>query len=158
MTDEKKTTPEKEVEQPIKEAKPSDKKPEAPKEAKPKTEEKKEVELDRAFPDVKPGCVVKVHLEITDVNPKGEEKKRIQIFEGIVIARKHGKGINSTITVRKESGGIGVEKIFPLNLPTVKKIEIVKRWRTVRAKLGYLRDKHKRLREVEPGTKRSRKR
>jgi len=132
-------------------------KKDAPK-AEAKDTKKTEPKLDRTFPDIQPGCVVKVHQEITDVNPKGEEKKRIQIFEGIVIARKHGKAINATVTVRKESGGIGVEKIFPLNLPTVKKIEIVKKWRTTKAKLGYLRDKHKRLREVEPGTKRTRKR
>ena len=123
-----------------------------------KPADKKETPLDRTFPNVKPGCVIKVHQEITDINPKGEEKKRIQIFEGIVTARKHGSGINATITVRKESGGIGVEKIYPLNLPTIKKIEIVKKWRVRRAKLGYLHGKHKRLREVEPGTKRTRKR
>lgn len=121
---------------------------------KPAATEKKE---DKTYPDVKPGVVVKVHQEITDVNPKGEEKKRIQIFEGLVMARKHGKGINATITVRKESGGIGVEKIYPLHLPTLKKIEVVRRFRARRAKLGYLRGKHKKLKEIEPGTKRTKK-
>jgi len=150
MTDDKKQEEKKaEAKESTKDTKSSDKK------ATPKKEEKKE--LDRTFPDVKPGCVIRVHQEITETNPKGEEKKRIQVFEGIVLARRHGKGINATITVRKESGGIGVEKIFPLHLPTIKKIEIVKKWRTRQAKLGYLRDKHKRLREVEPGTKRTRK-
>lgn len=115
----------------------------------PAKEEKKEAELDRTFPEVQPGVVVKVHQEITDVNPKGEEKKRIQVFEGTVLARKHGRGINSTITVRKESKGYAVEKIFPLNLPTVKKIEVMKKFRVRRAKLGYLRGKHKKLREVK---------
>jgi large subunit ribosomal protein L19 len=157
MTDEKKTTSKEEVKQPTKETKPSDTKGDSIKAEKPAVE-KKEKELDRTFPEVKPGCVVKVHHEITDVNPKGEEKKRVQIFEGIVTARKHGKGINATITVRKESGGIGVEKIYPLSLPSVKKIEIIKKWRARRAKLGYLKGKHKRLREIEPGTKRTRKR
>ena len=120
--------------------------------------EKVEEKIDTTYPEIKPGVVVKVHQEITDVNPKGEEKKRIQMYEGLVIARKHGNGINSTITVRKISGGIGVEKIFPLNMPAIKKIEIVKKYRVRQAKLDYLKNKHKRLREVEPGTKRTRKR
>lgn len=103
--------------------------------------------LDRTFPLVKPGSVVAVHQEISETNSKGEEKKRIQIFEGLVLARKHGKGNNATITVRKESDGIGVEKIFPLFLPTIKKIEVVRQYRVRRAKLNYTREKHKRMKE-----------
>ena len=70
------------------------------------------------------------------------------MFEGIVIARKHGKEKGATITVRKVSGGIGVEKIFPLHLPTVTKIEPVKKAAIRRAKLYYLRSPHKKLKET----------
>jgi len=112
-------------------------------------EEKVEKKLDRTFPEVIPGVTVRVHQEITDITPKGEEKKRIQIFEGFVLARKHGKSTEATITVRKESDGVGVERIFPLRLPTLKKIEIVKKFRVRRAKVNYVRAKHKKLREVK---------
>jgi large subunit ribosomal protein L19 len=112
-------------------------------------EEKKVEEIDRTFPEVTSGSVVKVHQEISEINPKGEEKKRIQVFEGTVLARKHGKGINATVTVRKVSGGIPVEKIYPLHSPNVKKIEIIKKYKRRQAKLGYLRTKHKRLREIK---------
>jgi large subunit ribosomal protein L19 len=105
--------------------------------------------LDRKFPDVVPGAVVRVHQEITDVNPKGEEKKRVQVFEGTVLARKHGAGIKATITVRKVSEGIGVEKIFPLELPTIKKIETVKKLRVNRAKLAFLRKPHKKIKDAK---------
>lgn len=108
-----------------------------------------EEKIDRAFPTVKPGVVVRVHQEITDVTPKGEEKKRIQIFEGTVLQRRHGDGENATITVRKMSDGIGVEKIFPLQLPTIKKIEVIKKLKTKLAKLSYLRGQHKRLKEMK---------
>jgi large subunit ribosomal protein L19 len=135
------------AEQPAEKAAPTSDAPKA-EEAAPKKEEAKPAELDRSFPDVVAGAFVKVHQEITDITPKGEEKKRIQVFEGIVLGRKHGKGINATITVRKESGGVGVEKIFPLSLPTVKKIEVVKAYKTRRAKIGYIRDKHKKLQEI----------
>jgi large subunit ribosomal protein L19 len=66
------------------------------------------------------------------------EKERIQAFEGVCIARKGG-GIAETFTVRKISSGIGVERIFPLNAPTVKGVEVVRRGRVRRAKLYYLR-------------------
>ncbi|PIR94309.1 50S ribosomal protein L19 [Candidatus Falkowbacteria bacterium CG10_big_fil_rev_8_21_14_0_10_39_11] len=103
----------------------------------------------KLYPDVTPGSVVKVHETITETNPKGEEKQRIQIFEGIVLQRKHGKGINATITVRKVSGGIGVEKIYPLSSPIVEKIEVVKRYQVRRAKLSYLRNHFKKLKEIK---------
>lgn len=114
-----------------------------------KQPETNEENMDRSFPDVKAGTQIRVHQEITDITPKGEEKKRIQIFEGLVIQRKHGKSADATITVRKESGGVGVEKIYPLNLPTIKKIEVVKQMRTRRAKIGFIRTKHRKLREVK---------
>jgi len=68
---------------------------------------------------LKPGMIVKVHQKIKDVNAKGEEKERIQLFEGIILAIKHGKEAGATVTVRKISDGIGVEKIFPIHSPVV---------------------------------------
>ncbi|OGF31267.1 50S ribosomal protein L19 [Candidatus Falkowbacteria bacterium RIFOXYA2_FULL_35_8] len=102
----------------------------------------------KQYPDVVPGTVVRVHEKIVEVNPKGEEKKRVQIFEGTVLERRHGKGISATITVRKTSKGFGVEKIFPISSPIIEKIEVVKRYEVRRANLGYLRDYFKRLKEV----------
>ncbi len=85
-------------------------------------------------PDFRPGDSVKVHVRL-----KEGEKERIQVFEGLVIARKHG-GIAETFTVRKISSGIGVERVFPLHSPTVSKIEVSRRGRVRRAKLYYIRD------------------
>ena len=90
--------------------------------------------LKKEIPDIQPGDTVKVFQKLKEKN-----KERIQVFEGVVIARKHGKEIGATITVRKVVGGIGVERIFPLHLPTIEKIEIIKRSKTRRAKLYYLR-------------------
>ena len=84
--------------------------------------------------DIRPGDTIKVHQKI-----KEGDKERIQIFEGIVIARKHGKGISATITVRKVVEQIGVERIFPVHSPSVAKIEIVKSGKVRRSKLYYLR-------------------
>ncbi|MCK4554293.1 50S ribosomal protein L19 [Candidatus Parcubacteria bacterium] len=105
-----------------------------------KTAEKKEK---RVIPEIKPGMTIKVYQKIKELNPKGEEKERIQYFEGMVIARKHGKQAGGTITVRKISDGVGVEKIFPLNLPTITKIEIKKQVRVRRAKLYFLKRGYK---------------
>ncbi|OGY91839.1 MAG: 50S ribosomal protein L19 [Candidatus Komeilibacteria bacterium RIFCSPLOWO2_01_FULL_53_11] len=96
---------------------------------------------------IRPGATVRVHQVLTEKNAKGEEKKRIQIFEGIVLARKHGSEAGATITVRKVSEGIGVEKIFPLNSPWIKQIETIQQARVRRAKLSYLRSYRKRLKE-----------
>jgi len=93
--------------------------------------------------ELKPGMTVRVHQKIKELNSKGEEKERIQYFEGMIIARKHNKEAGSTITVRKISEGVGVEKIFPLNLPTITKIDIKKEAAVKRAKLYYLRDGYK---------------
>lgn len=102
--------------------------------------------LKKDIPDIKPGDTVKVFQILPSrvskqdsADRKGKGKERIQVFEGIVLARKHNKEIGATITVRKVIGGIGVERIFPIHLPTIKKIEIIKRSKTRRAKLYYLR-------------------
>jgi large subunit ribosomal protein L19 len=87
------------------------------------------------IPDFRPGDTVKVHVRL-----KEGEKERIQIFEGLVIARKHG-GISESFTVRKISGGIGVERTFPIHAPTIAKIEVGRRGRVRRAKLYYIRER-----------------
>ena len=86
--------------------------------------------------------------KIKELNTKGEEKERIQYFEGMIIARKHNKEKGGTITVRKVSDGVGVEKIFPLHSPTVDKIVIKKQAKVKQSKLYYLRGEYKkRLKE-----------
>ena len=98
--------------------------------------------------DIKPGMTIRVYQKIKELNTKGEEKERIQYFEGMVLAKKHGQEIGATITVRKISDGVGVEKIFPLNLPSITKIEIKKEARVRRAKLYFLKRAYKkRLKE-----------
>lgn len=87
------------------------------------------------IPDFKPGDTVRVHVRIKE----SETKERLQAFEGVVIARKHG-GARETITVRKTSFGIGVERIFPLHATIVDHIDVIKRGRVRRAKLYYLRN------------------
>ena len=101
-----------------------------------------EIKKDRNL-DLIPGMTVRVYQKIKELNTKGEEKERIQYFEGLIIARKHNKEAGATITVRKISEGVGVEKIFPLNLPTITKIEIKKQAQVRRAKLYFLRDGYK---------------
>jgi len=86
--------------------------------------------------DIQAGDTVRVHQKIEE---KG--KTRIQMFEGIVIARKHGKEAGGTFTVRRTASGIGVEKIFPLYSPVIDKIEITKRSKVRRSKLYHIRDK-----------------
>ncbi len=93
--------------------------------------------------EIKPGMTIRVYQKIKELNTKGEEKERVQYFEGIVIAKKHGKETGGTITVRKVSDGVGVEKIFPLNLPTITKIEIKKEAQVKRAKLYFLKRGYK---------------
>jgi len=95
------------------------------------------------IPDLKPGMTVRVYQKIKELNIKGEEKERIQYFEGMIIAKKHGKEAGGTITVRKISDGVEVEKIFPLNLPAIEKIEVKKQAEVRRAKLYFLKRGYK---------------
>jgi large subunit ribosomal protein L19 len=82
-----------------------------------------------------PGDTVQVHLRIRE-----GERQRLQVFEGVVVARR-GSGLSATLTVRKRSFGVGVEKVFPVHAPTVEEIRVVRRGRVRRAKLYYLREK-----------------
>lgn len=85
------------------------------------------------LPDFRPGDNVKVHVKVKEGN-----RERIQVFEGIVIARQKG-GLRENFIVRKMSGGVGVERIFPLHCPTIDRIEVVRKGLVRRAKLYYLR-------------------
>jgi len=87
--------------------------------------------------DMRPGDTVRVWQKIEE--SKG--KFRLQAFEGLLLARKHGTEAGATFTVRRVSGGVGVEKIYPLYTPMIDKIEIIKRARVRRAKLYYIREK-----------------
>lgn len=91
---------------------------------------------DRKNLPIRAGATVKVHLKIEE---KG--KSRLQIFEGLVLAVKGGKGNGSMFTVRKVASGIGVEKIFPLYSPSIEKIEIVRQSDVRRSKLYFIRNK-----------------
>ena len=81
------------------------------------------------------GDTIKVHVKV-----KEGTRERIQVYEGTIIAKKHG-GISETITVRRLSYGVGVERLFPVNSPNISKIEIVRKGKVRRAKLYYLRDR-----------------
>ena len=96
--------------------------------------EKFNAEQLKKLPDLRPGDTVKVHQKI-----KEGDKERLQIFEGIIIAKKHGKGISSMITVRKVVDGVGVERVYPIHSTAIEKIEVVKHGKVRRAKLYYLR-------------------
>ncbi|WP_038057230.1 50S ribosomal protein L19 [Thermodesulfobacterium hydrogeniphilum] len=88
------------------------------------------------LPKFNPGDTIRVHFRLKE----GEEKERVQIFEGVVI-RRRGSGVNATFTVRKISFGVGVERTFPFHSPRIEKIEIVRRGRVRRARLYYLRER-----------------
>ena len=94
-----------------------------------------EKQLQAGMPQGTVGDTVKVHVKV-----KEGSRERIQVFEGTVIAKKHG-GIEETITVRRLSYGVGVEKVFPVHSPSIEKIETVRTGFVRRAKLYYLRDR-----------------
>jgi large subunit ribosomal protein L19 len=96
--------------------------------------EKFNKDQERKLPDLRPGDTIHVHQKI-----KEGGKERIQIFEGVIIAKKHGKGISATITVRKVVDGVGVERVFPIHSPSVEKFEVLRHGKVRRAKLYYLR-------------------
>ena len=100
-----------------------------------KTENFIKTQLKTNLPDIRPGDTIRVHQKI-----KEKDKERLQVFEGLVIARRHGKEAGATITVRKVVSGVGVEKIFPVHSPVIDRIETVKRGKVRRAKLYYLRE------------------
>ena len=87
------------------------------------------------LPEMRVGDTVRVHVRI-----KEGSRERIQIFEGVIIARKHG-GIGETITVRRISYGVGCEKVFPVHAPNIVNVETVRHGKVRRAKLYYLRDR-----------------
>src|SRR5919112_278661 len=91
-------------------------------------------QLKEATPNFQPGDTLRVHVRIKEGN-----KERLQAFEGICIARKHG-GVRETVTVRKVSFGVGVERIFPLHATVIDHIDVLRRGKVRRAKLYYLRD------------------
>ena len=86
-------------------------------------------------PKCEVGDTVRVHIKVKEGN-----RERIQVFEGTVIAKRHG-GIEETVTVRRVSYGVGVEKVFPVNSPIIDKVEVVRHGKVRRAKLYYLRDR-----------------
>lgn len=86
--------------------------------------------------DMRAGDTVRVTVKI-----KEKDKVRLQAFEGLVLAKKHGKEPGATFTVRKMASGVGVERVFPLYSPTIEKIEVIKRTKVRRAKLYYVREK-----------------
>jgi large subunit ribosomal protein L19 len=94
-----------------------------------------EASMKETVPAVEVGDTVKVHVRI-----KEGDKSRIQVFEGTVIAKKHG-GISETFTVRRVAHGCGIERVFPLHSPAVDKVELVRHGKVRRAKLYYLRDR-----------------
>lgn len=92
-----------------------------------------ESSMKKEMPVINIGDTVKVHVKIVE-----GDKSRIQVFEGTVIAKKHG-GISETFTVRRVAHGCGIERVFPVHSPSVDKVEIVRRGKVRRAKLYYLR-------------------
>ena len=92
-------------------------------------------QLKENVPEFNVGDTVRVHAKIKEGN-----RERIQVFEGTVIAKKHG-GIQETVTVRRVSYGVGVEKTFPIHSPNIEKFEVVRKGKVRRAKLYYLRDR-----------------
>ena len=97
---------------------------------------------------VKTGMTVRLHLKIKDTNAAGVEKERVQVFEGLVL-HVGGKPPAQTMTVRKMSDGIGVERIIPLAMPSLQKVELVKMAKVRRKSIAFVRSTKKRLRDIK---------
>ena len=95
------------------------------------------------LPDFKPGDTVKVHIKVVEA-----QKERIQVFQGTVI-KMRGSGTGKTFTVRKISGGLGVERIFPYHSPSITKLEVVRKGKVRRSKLYYLRQRKGKAAQVK---------
>ena len=104
-------------------------------------------QLKNKIPELKIGNTVRVHVRIKEGN-----KERIQVFEGIVI-KKQGGGVNATFTVRKNSYGVGVERVFPINSPKIDSIEVLRHGKVRRAKLNFLKNVVGQYRIKERGQK-----
>jgi large subunit ribosomal protein L19 len=100
--------------------------------------------LKPSVPPFRTGDRVRVHVKVVE-----GDKTRIQVFEGDVVGRRGGAGLRATFTVRKTSGGVGVERIFPLHSPSVEKIDVVRHGRVRRSKLHYLRDRSGKRAKIE---------
>jgi large subunit ribosomal protein L19 len=97
---------------------------------------------------VKTGMTIRIHQKIKELGADGKEKERVQAYEGLVL-NVGGAGIAKTMTVRKISNSVGVEKIFPLALPSIQRIELVKMAKVARKSIKFVRHSKKRLREVK---------
>lgn len=96
-------------------------------------------QIRKDIPEFRVGDNIKVNLKIVEKDSKGNEKIRIQVYEGLVMAIK-GSGISKTFTVRKVSGNVGTEKTFPVNSPVIDSIVVVRKGKVRRAKLNYIRN------------------
>lgn len=97
---------------------------------------------------VETGMTIRVHQKIKDLTPSGEEKERVQVYEGLVI-NMGGASAAKTMTVRKIASGVGVEKIFPISLPSITRIELVKKVKTRKKSIEFVRKSTKRMKEIK---------